>query len=70
MRFLTHTELAELTERKRKKDQIAWLKKNGYHFAIGANGHPRVLRDHVHSRLCGGSIPAAHSAPEPNWGAL
>ena len=51
--FLTQSELAELTERKRKGEQIAWLKANGYHFAIGANGHARVLREHVQARLCG-----------------
>lgn len=45
--FLTQSELAELTERKRKADQIAWLKANGYHYATGANGHARVLREHV-----------------------
>lgn len=70
MRFLTHTELAELTERKRKGEQIAWLKTNGYHFAIGANGHPRVLIEHVQARLCGGSMIAAPTALEPNWGAM
>lgn len=69
--FLTQTELAELTERKRKADQIAWLKSNGFHYVIGANGHPRVLRDHVHARLCGGIISAPVSASlEPNWGAM
>jgi hypothetical protein len=49
--FLTQSELAELTERKRKAEQIAWLKANGYHYAIGANGHARVLREHLQARL-------------------
>lgn len=72
MRFLSQAELAELTERKRKAGQIAWLKRNGYHFAIGANGHARVLRDHVQAKLCGLVINAnmAQNTPEPNWGAL
>lgn len=70
MLFLTQTELAELTERKRKADQIAWLKANGYHYAIGANGHARVLREHVQAKLCGVSVTAAPAALEPNWGAL
>lgn len=70
MRFLTHNELAELTERKRKGEQIAWLKANGYHYAIGANGHPRVLSEHVQARLCGGVAAAAPSTLEPNWNAL
>jgi hypothetical protein len=70
MLFLTQTELAELTERKRKADQIAWLKANGYHFAIGANGHARVLRDHVQAKLCGAVSTPAPAVLEPNWGAL
>lgn len=68
--FLTQSELADLTERKRKGEQIAWLKSNGYHFAIGANGHARVMREHVHARLCGGSVEAAPASLEPNWGAM
>jgi hypothetical protein len=70
MLFLTQTELAELTERKRKGEQIAWLKANGYLFAIGANGHPRVLSEHVQARLCGGNVTAAPATLEPNWGAM
>jgi hypothetical protein len=68
--FLTQTELAELTERKRKAEQIAWLKANGYTYAIGANGHARVLRDHVHAKLCGIDMAAASATFEPNWGAM
>ena len=68
--FLTQSELAELTERKRKGEQIAWLKANGYHYAIGANGHARVLREHLQARLCGISMSTAPASPEPNWGAM
>ena len=68
--FLTQSELAELTERKRKGEQIAWLKANGYHFAIGANGHARVMREHVHARLCGGNMATTPAAAEPNWSAM
>ena len=68
--FLTQTELAELTERKRKGEQIAWLKANGYHYAIGANGHARVLREHLHARLCGINMAVAPATHEPNWGAM
>ena len=70
MRFLTHAELAELTERKRKAEQIAWLEANGYLYAIGANGHARVLSEHVQARLCGGSVTSTPAALEPNWGAM
>ena len=70
--FLTQSELAELTERKRKGEQIAWLKANGYTYAIGANGHARVLREYLQARLCGASIgmTTAPTAPEPNWAAM
>lgn len=69
--FLTQSELAELTERKRKADQIAWLKANGYTYAIGANGHARVLREYLQTRLCGGiSMPTAPATQEPNWAAM
>lgn len=68
--FLTQSELAELTERKRKGEQIAWLKANGYRYATGANGHAKVLREHVQARLCGGSVVTAPAALEPNWGAM
>ena len=68
--FLTQSELADLTERKRKGEQIAWLKANGYSYAIGANGHARVLREHLQARLCGVSIATAQATQEPNWGAM
>lgn len=69
--FLTHAELVELTERKTKGAQIAWLKANRFQFATGANGHPKVLRSHVQVKLCGGAVaPAGYSSAEPNWGAL
>ena len=64
-------ELAELTERKTKGAQIAWLKANGFRYVVGANGHPKVLREHVQAKLCGTNIPAsAHACHEPNWSAL
>jgi hypothetical protein len=68
--FLTQSELAELTERKRKGEQIAWLKANGYRYATGANGHAKVLREHVQARLCGVSVATAPAAQEPNWAAM
>lgn len=73
MIFLTQTELADLTERKRKAEQIAWLKCNGFVFAIGANGHARVSLEHVKARLGGHittSAPAAPAVMQPNWGAM
>ncbi len=68
--FLTHNELAELTERRTKSSQIAWLKVNGFRYVIGANGNPKVLREYVHAKLCGTVAATAPAASEPNWGAL
>lgn len=70
MMFLTQTELADLTERKRKSDQIAWLEANGYPYAIGANGHARVSREYVQARLSGTHGDPTPATPEPNWSAL
>lgn len=70
MMFLSHAELAELTERKTKRLQIVWLKTNGFHFAVGANGHPRVLREHVQARLGGFRVANTKPSPEPNWAAV
>ena len=68
--FLSQSELVELTERKRKSEQIAWLIANAFPYAIGANGHARVFREYVYDRLCGNAKPSALRAPEPNWSAL
>lgn len=68
--FLTQSELAELTERKRKGEQIAWLKANGYTYAIGANGHAKVLREYLQARLCGISVVTAPAKLKPNFAAM
>lgn len=68
--FLTQAELVDLTECKLKSRQIAWLKANGYYFAVGANGHARVLREHVQARLSGVNAVHAPVVLEPNWAAL
>ena len=65
--FLTPDQLEDLTERKRKADQVAWLRKNRVPFFIGANGHPRVSRAYVENRLAGQSRP---DYPEPNFAAI
>jgi hypothetical protein len=68
--FLNQLELIELTERKRKAAQIAWLITNQFPFSIGANGHARVSREYVLARLGGANTHAQRSQPEPNWGAI
>ena len=64
--FLTLDEIEDLTERKRKADQVAWLRKNRVPFLIGANGHPRVSREFI-ARKLGGGTP---ETPEPNFAVL
>jgi Domain of unknown function (DUF4224) len=68
--FLTQSELFDLTERRRKAEQIAWLTINEFPFAIGANGHARVSREYLLARLGGVLIIASQAIPEPNWGAI
>ncbi len=65
--FLTREELEALTERKRKADQVAWLRKHRIPYLTGANGHPRVSRSYVENVLAG--RPDANE-PEPNFAAL
>mgnify|MGYP003657317772 CR=1 FL=1 len=49
--FLSADELAELSDRKRARDQIEWLKEAGYRFEISAVGRPKVLVEEVERRL-------------------
>ena len=65
--FLTSDEIEALTERKRKADQVAWLRKHRIPYLVGANGHPRVSRSFVENVLAG---KRNHSEPEPNFDAL
>jgi len=65
--FLTLEEVEALTERKRRADQIAWLRENRIPYMIGANGHPRVSRAYVENILSG--RPEANN-PEPNFAAI
>ncbi|AOU98875.1 hypothetical protein BI364_13715 [Acidihalobacter yilgarnensis] len=50
--FLTPDELLELTDFKTSRKQLEWLRANGYPFAIGGHGRPKVLRDVMLAR-CG-----------------
>ncbi len=64
--FLTATELAQLTGRKRRDQQRAWLLEHGYKFELNADERPVVLRSVVEARL-GGKLKPTN---EPDWGAL
>lgn len=49
--FLTEQELIDLTGYHRPKSVRKWLDSNGYRYAVGADGWPRVLKESVYSRL-------------------
>ena len=65
--FLSREELEALTERTRKADQVAWLRRNRIPHLVGANGHPRVSRAFVENVLAGKRNVAEC---EPNFDAL
>ncbi|MGY2277403.1 DUF4224 domain-containing protein [Pseudomonas monsensis] len=51
--FLTPEEVANLTGYKRPAAQIRWLTAERYGFAVGGDGHPKVLRQVVIGRMGG-----------------
>ena len=61
--FLTADELSTLTGRRRRKDQLAWLRAHGYKHTVNARGEIIVARGHVEYRLGAGTPPA----PEPDF---
>jgi len=60
--FLSRAEVADLTGYRQRGKQIDWLRRAGWPFAVGADDHPRVLRDELVRRL---SAPDAPSQPAP-----
>ncbi|QNB08643.1 DUF4224 domain-containing protein [Herbaspirillum frisingense] len=69
--FLTDTELADLTKRKRAKAQQRQLNAMGIQYRVRADGSLVVLLAHV-ERLLGAQDQAARQRPAraPNWEAL
>lgn len=55
--FLDAAELVQLTGRKPKSLQIAWLRKEGLAFRVNATGHPVVLRSTVDQRAPLQAVP-------------
>lgn len=51
--FLTAKEVADLTGYLKPSAQIKWLDAERYGYAIGGDGHPKVLREVVVARLGG-----------------
>ena len=49
--ILTPEQLAELTDKKRPKDQITWLSEHGYRFEISAIGRPKVLLKEIEGKM-------------------
>ena len=47
----TPEQLAELTDKNRPRDQIAWLTEHGCRFEISALGRPRLLMKEVEGKM-------------------
>jgi len=60
--FLTQQEVAYLTGYERQHAQIKWLTAERFGFVIGGDGHPKVLRDVVLSRL--GAVKSSKKEPQ------
>jgi hypothetical protein len=64
--FLSQTELADLTGRRRSSAQIRWLSAQNLRFVLGADGRPRVLRAEVERAML--SAPTTRTnREEPDW---
>lgn len=61
--FLTPDDIARLTGCKRRKDQLAWLKAEGYPHTVNKRGEIVVSRAYVEHKLGAGEKPA----PEPDF---
>ncbi len=55
--FSTKKEVAELTRYRKPRAQIKWLQVQQFGFAVGGDGHPKVLRQVVINRLGGQTAP-------------
>ena len=65
---MSNDELSDLTDFKKAKAQMRWLKEHAYPFEIGASGKPKVLRSFVISRLQ--NTTNNISTNEPNFDAI
>jgi hypothetical protein len=57
--FLNKDEVHELTGYKYLAKQILWLNSHGYRYEINKNGHPKILKSFVETRL--GELTARYS---------
>lgn len=60
--FLTPKEVEQLTGYERPSAQIKWLTAEKFGFVIGGDGHPKVLREVVLSRL--GVVKSSKKEPQ------
>ena len=60
--FLTPEEVAALTGYQKPSAQIRWLSAERFGYVIGGDGHPKVLRDVVLSRL--GAVKTSRKEPQ------
>lgn len=67
--FLDDSDLRSLTGFIRPSKQIEWLRREGFTFRIAADGHPRVLRQHVLA-LMGITDIATRRKTSPDFTAL
>jgi hypothetical protein len=58
--LLTQDEVQALTGYKRPSYQCAWLRERGWTFELGADGRPRIAREHAQRQL-----GALHSRTDP-----
>jgi hypothetical protein len=65
--FLSRAEVADLTGYQQRRKQTDWLRREGWPFAVGGDGHPRVLREELQRRL-GASEGAKQPAPRLRFG--
>ena len=67
--FLSDAELRDLTDYARPSKQIEWLRREGFTFKVGRDGHPKVDRQHYLS-VMGASNRMARRTTEPDFSGL
>lgn len=67
---LTRAELIKLTDRRQPAKIAEQLAAQGFKFTWGANGYPKVDREHYRQIMNPGAAPGARRRREPNFEAL
>lgn len=67
--LLSEADLQALTGYARPGKQIDWLRREGFTFRVGADGHPRVDRAH-YLKMMGVTDLAARRRTAPDFSAL